>query len=151
MKQCEKIDLNIYNGTWECLPDMREGRCYFNPCLFSKWVYVCGVGSQMVEAFSPQSDSFLAFQPRLPESSSCCLFVRNNSLEVHSLNFISKFTAWQTGELVKRFQRRLPTPSDKRSNSQPVVDFTRDLYFIYQGNMVLSHNLETGMEVQSFT
>ena len=55
VEQCEKIDLNSGNLTWKSLPDMKEARWGFNPCLFKGDIYICG-NTYIVEAFSPQTD-----------------------------------------------------------------------------------------------
>lgn len=145
MKQCEKIDLNSPNCMWKALPDMKEDRFWFNPCLFSGYVYVCGKYSRLVEAFCPQTDSFLPFQVQLPEREACCLFVHNDLLIVHSYTYISKFTAEHTGQLFQHSQIRSQTPSDKCSNSPPAVNSTRGLYFLIWNGVVRGRSLETGL------
>ena len=140
--------MELNNRTWKALPDMREGRGYFNPCLFSGCVYLCGRDSQLVEAFSPQTDSFLPLQLSLPEDQHCCLYVHNNLLVVHSNQYISKFTVGQKGQLVQHSQVPSP-PVYKHSNSQPVVD--KGLFFLFQETQVVSFNMETGAQVRSFT
>lgn len=124
---------------------MREGRRCFNPCLFNAYVYLCGSGSLSLEAFAPQTDSFLPLQPQLPESSNCCLFVHNNLLVVHSQSYISKFAADRAEQLVQRSQVRSQKPANKHSNSQPVVDSALGLFFIIQKGQVLGFNIETSV------
>ena len=139
-------------STWKALPDMREGRSGFNPCLFSGSVYLCGGNSsQLVEAFSPQTDTFLPLQLQLPENSHRCVYVHNNLLVVHSYQYISKFTAGQGGQLIQHSQVRTQTPVNKHSNSQPVVDTTQGLFFLFQLTKVVSFNMETGAQVRTFT
>ena len=129
---------------------MREGKHSFNPCLFNEHVYVCGDGSQLVEAFSPQTDNFLPLQVLLPEANHCCLYVHSNLLVVHSSQYISKFAAGQTGQLAQYSQVRSQTPALKWFNSQPVVDLSRGLFFIFQRDKILSLNMETGDLMQRF-
>lgn len=143
MKECEKVDLS--NCTWKALPDMKEGRTFFNPCLFNDCVYVCGENSNLVEAFSPQTECFLPLQVELPEDSSCCLFVYNHLLVVHSTQYISKFSAGQAKQLVLHSQVSSP-PSNKYSNCPPVVDSA--LCFICQDGDVYSISLETGTSLK---
>lgn len=150
MKKCEKIDLKSHNCTWEALPDMREGRDCFNPCQFKGFVYVCGRGSQLVEAFSPQTDSFLPFPLQIPENSRCCLYVHNSFLVVQSEAYITKFAAGEAGKLVPHSQVRSTARVSNYSNSQPVVDPTLGILFIFQKDKVLSIMMETSVEVKSF-
>ena len=76
--------IELSNCRWKALPDMREGRYAFNPCLFSGFVYVCGCGSNSVEAFCPQTCSFLPLS--LPgRFFAYCLYVHKNLLVVHSI------------------------------------------------------------------
>ena len=150
MKQCEKIDLNSHNRSWKCLPNMQEGRFGFNPCLFSGCVYVCGQGSLLVEALFPPTDTFLPFQFQLPESRFCCLFVCNHLLTVHSENYISQFSAGQSGELLPSSQLPSRTRVSKGSNSQPVVNPGQNFYFIVFNGKTIKINLETGAEIQRF-
>lgn len=146
VKECEKIDACSLDRTWKALPDMREARCSFNPCAFNEFVYVCGWGSQLIQAFSPQTDSFLPFQLQLPEESPCCLYVHGSCLVVHSYQYISRFTE-QEEQLVQHLQIRSKKPNHKQSNSQPVVDPTRSLFFLIKQRKVLAFNMETGGKV----
>lgn len=145
------IDLAEHNRKWKALPDMREKRCNFNPCLFKEYVYLCGQGSKLMEAFSPQTESFLALQFQLPEDSACCLLVHNNLLVVHSSAYVSKFAAGQLVQSSQISSRHL----EKLFNSPPVVN--QGVFFIcHMGkgfrNMgdVLCFNIETGSLVQRF-
>lgn len=146
-QQCEKIDLSMHNRKWQPLPDMKEGRWAFNPCLFNEYVYVCGYGSRLVETFSPQTDRFLSLRVEVPENTACCLLVHNNLLVIHSENYISRFTAAQTGQLFQQTQVRCRY-SGRYSNSQPVVDSARGLYLIIWLGVAYSINLETGALLQ---
>lgn len=131
---------------------MNEGRSYFNPCEFSGYVYVYGFPSQYMEAFSPQTNSFLPLQlPQLPESTGCCLFTHNSKLVVHTTNYISKFALGQTGQLVQHSRAMSRGDVSKWSNSQPVLDPVRGFFFMIQGNGCVSLKMQTGEEVQFFT
>lgn len=129
---------------------MREGKGFGNPCLLSGYVYLCGFGSLLVEAFAPQTDTFLSLQLQLPENYPCCLYVHQNLLVVHSIQHIFKFSAGPAGHLTKHSQV-VSTPVNKGANSQPVVDPSRGLFFLIQAIQVLVIGMETGVEVQSFT
>lgn len=148
MKQSDKIDLYSHNRTWKTLPDMREGRCNFNPCLFNGYVYLCGQYSQQVEAFSPQTELFLRLQVEVPESTSCCLYVHNSLLVVHSKKCISKFTVGQSCRLSLQSQVRSQAFASERFNSQPVVDSSCGLCFIICAGKVFTINLESGAQAR---
>lgn len=145
LKQCEKFDLK--KRRWTSLPDMREARCYFNPCMFNGYVYLCG--ALLVEAFDPHTNSFATLQlPQLSELYSyCTVYVHNNLLVVHSAFYISKFAAEQETQLVQHCQVTARTTICKHSSSQPVLDTARGLFFIIQENKCLSFNMETGAEI----
>ena len=123
----------------------------FNPCLFRGYVYVCGQYSYLVEAFSPQTDSFLPLHLQLPENTDCCLYVHNNCLVVHSSEYISKFAAGQEGQLIQCSDFHSQRYADKYSNSQPVIDPYRKLFFILQDGICVSLSMETGLKVCSFS
>lgn len=127
---------------------MKESRGEFNPCLFNGFIYLCGSGSQLVEAFSPHTDSFLPLQVGVPEIRACCLFVHNDLLVVHSYQHISKFAAGQAGQLVLHSQVPAQIAASKLSNSQPVVDSIRGFYFLFYEGKVFTINLETGVKLR---
>lgn len=108
--------------------------------------------SKLVEVFSPLADLFLTHQLVLPEGAShCCLYVQNNLLVVHSYQHISKIAIEQSGQLVKRSQVKTESPVNKASNTQPVLDFVRSFFFLFQQDKCLCLHIETGLEVQRFT
>ena len=99
-----------------------------------------------MEAFSPDSDTFLPLHITLPEWSAYCLYVDNNLLVVNSENYILKYAVGPGGQLVE--QSRVKTPRVyKIQNSQPVVDRAQGLYFmVYEGECV-GVKMQTGEEV----
>jgi len=150
LKTCEKIDLEGYVRRWADLPSMQYGRGKFNPCWFHELLYLCGSSSSQMETFSPQTDLFLPYVYKLPEYESCCSYVHNNLLVVHSRNTIVKFTEGQSGQLVQHSQVRTKTTLGKNANSQPVVDATRGCFFIFKEHECLKINMKTGELIQSF-
>ena len=153
-KKCEKIDLKCHNRTWLSLPDMREVRRILNPCLFNGYVYICGSGSLLVEAFSPQTEHFLSFQLQHSPEFDCDLYVHNNLLVINSRSkFISRFEAGEAGQLAQHSQVNKqclpppPLPPFFWSSFQPVVDATKGLYYIPQFGKILCFNMETGLQV----
>lgn len=151
VKRCEKIDLNSHNRTWEALPDMKEYRKGFNPCLFNEIVYLYGWGSTLMEAFSLQANRFIPLKLQLPEKlSNPCLYVFNNLLVVHSDEHITKFSAQKAGKLTQQSQIHCLVCVAKNSNSQPVMDFSQGVFFVLQRSQVLVIDMETGVKVRSF-
>lgn len=149
VKNCEQLDLNSHNRKWKALPDMREGRNWFNPCLFRGYVYLCGRGSRRIEAFSPQTDSFFPLPLQLPENTGCCVYVHNCLLVVHTDKYISQFAAGPTGQLIQHSQVCSLSSRFKFSNSLPVV--AQDVFFIYQHQRIVSFSMKTGAQVRSLT
>ena len=124
---------------------MKEARCGFNPCLFNEYVYLCGFGSKQMEAFSPQTNDFRPLPlSQLPENSLKILYVDNNLLVVHSDNFISKFAAGQKGQLAHQSQFKTHNTVKKWTNSQPVLDPARGLFYLIQGHVCVCFDMETG-------
>lgn len=78
LKTCEKFQL--LGKRWTLLPSMRESRAEFNPCMLFGIVYLCGEGSFIMEAFNPETETFLPLQVTLPEDFACCLYVHNHLL-----------------------------------------------------------------------
>ena len=144
VKTCEKFQLP--NNQWTNLPSMKEARSRFNPCLFGGIVYLCGNNSTIMEAFAPETDTFLPnVQIPVPQNHYCCLYVDNDLLVVNIASFIVKFAAGEGGQLVKRSQVATPGIS-KEQCSQPVVDKARGLYFIIQSGTCVCFNMETGVQ-----
>ena len=97
-----------------------------------------------MEAFSPDSDTFLApLNITLPEESACCLYVDNNLLVVNSYEYILKYAVGPGGQLVE--QSRVNTPAVRKTqNSQPVVDRAQGLYFMVNKGKCVGVNMQTG-------
>jgi len=145
VKSCEKFELP--NNKWTALPDMREARAYFNPCLFNGIIYLCGYYSQIMEAFSPETDTFLPVQIPVLENASGCLYVDNDLLVLNMENHILKFAAGQGGQLDKR-SRVEASSFDRYQSSQPVVDKANGVYFMIKGGECLCFKMETGVQVK---
>ena len=95
-----------------------------------------------MEAFAPQTDTFLPVPlTLLPDNSACCLYVHNDLLVLHLKSCIVKF-AVERGQLVKRSEFQSPALS-KYQNSQPVVA-SGHVYMVWQGKCVC-FNMETGV------
>lgn len=127
---------------------MKESRFWFNPCLFNGYVYLCGYCTIKIEAFSPQTDSFIPLELNLRASYSCSLIVRDNLLLVQAFDSIYRYSAEPEGGLVLKSREELTKYADKSSNSHPVIDTARSLYYLIQQGKILACRLETGEGVQ---
>ena len=97
-----------------------------------------------MEAFAPQTDTFLPVPLTLPQQHRpCCLYVHNDLLVVHQDYYIVKF-AVEGGQLVKRSEVQCPA-GYKNQNSQPVVA-GGVVYMVDRGECV-RYNMETGAEL----
>ena len=100
-----------------------------------------------MEAFSPETNTFLAPIP-VPENSYNCLYVDNGQLVVHFNTYIRKYTAGPDGQLVMQSDVRKQVACNYFS-SQPVIDKTRGFYYNVNGGDGTScycYNLETGVQ-----
>ena len=135
---------------WVALPSMREAKEGFNPCEWRDSVYLCGYRSLAIEVLSLQTDQFLHIQLSIPESESCCLYVHNSLLVVHTFQHIYKFAGPQGGHLLLHSQTETRTGTNKCPNSRPVVDCGRGVFFYYQWDKCLCVDMESGELVQRF-
>ena len=141
LETCEKLPLGT--PQWRTLPNMNQTRVLFNPCLFGHLIYLCGSSSTTMEAFAPQTDTFLPVPLTLPSSNAYCLYVHNDLLVLHQFDYIVKF-AVEGGQLVKRSEVQCPAVN-KEQNSQPVVA-GGVVYMVWEGKCV-RFNMETGVEL----
>jgi len=148
LNTCERIDFR--NRTWTALPNMREAKECFNPCLFNANVYVCGYGSRLVEILSVQTSTWLPFSYTLPENSDCCLYAHTNCIVVHSYQYISRLAVGRTGQLMQGSMVQAQQGGRKYSNSQPVLDAAHIRFFVIQKEQCLCFHMETGLLVQGY-
>jgi hypothetical protein len=104
-----------------------------------------------MEAFSPQNKQFLPLQFQLPDYQGCCLFAYNGLLVVHSSEHVLKFGVGQAGQLVQLTQAKTSQIASKTPNSQPVLDISRGLFFIFDYDMCYCFHIETDEAVKHFT
>lgn len=140
---CEQFKLP--GDQWNLLPSMKEARGGFNPCMFLGIAYLSGHGSEIMEAFAPQTDTFLPLSIQLPQSSTCCLYVDNHLLVVHLKGFILKFAVGPDGQVVKQSEVA-SSPFGKVQNSHPIVNKARGLVYMISYGACVSFNMETGVE-----
>ena len=109
-------------------------------------MYLCGSGS--LEAFSPETETFLPFRLPLPDYGACCVYVDRDVLVVHSSSHITKFRTGERGQPVQLSATSSPQLK-KRQNSQPVLDKTRQVCYLVYDNKCMSFGMETGEKIAS--
>ena len=140
---CEKYQLQQH--TWTLLQPMKAPRYKFNPCLFNGNIYLCGYGSEVLEAFSPQNDQMLSFQLTMPAgtSSSCCMYVEDTMLVVHLKYNILRFRTAKAEQLIETSRQSTVTDAEWQ-NSQPVVNTALNVFYIVQYGTIYSVNMDSG-------
>jgi hypothetical protein len=113
---------------------MKEKRCSFNPCAFSKYVYLCGAGSAIMEVFDPETYTIFPSSITLPEDRSCLVAVENNQLIVMSKKYVARWGAGQGHSLVQ-LSYNTHLPFNVWSSMPPVIDSIKGLlYIVYAGS-----------------
>ena len=145
LNSCEKFEL--LRNSWRLLPDMHQGRAFFNPCLFRLLIYLCGAGSSTIEVFSPSTDSFLAIQIEIPMLQyACCMYVDGEELVVHFNDRVHRYGGGGDGGLVPVTQVATPVVN-KLQNSQPVVDREKRVFYVVKGAECVGFDMHTGVQV----
>lgn len=116
--------------------------------MFEGVIYLCGEGTVSMEAFAPDSNTFVPLNISLPQSSHCCLYVDSDLLVVNSTSYIVKYAMGPDGQLTQ--QSRVESPRlDKRQNSQPVVDRAQGLYFMIQDGKCMQVDMQREVQVKA--
>ena len=146
-KSCERFELQ--NNRWFRLPDMQYARYAFNPCVFRGLIYLSGAcDARVMEVFSPHQYT-LPVTLLLPEkSSTCCVYVDQDLLVLHSEKYIVKFEAGPNGQLRQVSQQQVPKGLKWQNSQQPVVDRTRGVFFIAIKSKCIKVSMETGEKVR---
>lgn len=110
------------------LPCMNQGRSLFNPCEFKGVVYLCGLGSDEIEAFCPKTCMFLLMDVRLPEDSACCVFVEAEELIILSVKYVTRWEVNEQHQLVlQKSSQHLGC--NLRCNTSPTVDSVNSIIY----------------------
>lgn len=138
LKTCEQLKIdseNLQHGYeqmegWRYVENqMEEGRAYFNPCEFRGKVYLCGRFSSLIEAFHPDTLSFLTLDFRFPEHTyPCCSFLHHHQLVILSRHYLVQIDTHSDGELALLACRQHPQLS-VMCNMAPVVTKEGTVYF----------------------
>ena len=124
---------------------MQEGKACFNPCEWRGLIYLCGSGS--LEAFSPETETFLPFLLTLPdEDQAYCVYVDSDQLVVHSYCHVAKFGAGEHGQPIQLSATASP-PASKQHSFQPVLDTTRRVFYLVYLEKCVCFRMETGEQM----
>jgi len=139
----EKIDVSSCASTWIALPGM-SAKGFFNPCMWKEWIYLCGCGSTAIEAFSPKTDLFTSLSPSLQSRFPSTVYISTmTSLSCIPLSTLSSWTCRGADSTLK-FHVKV---QDKWSNTQPVLDHARGLFFVFQRKACFCFRMKTGAQV----
>lgn len=108
---------------------MHTGRSFFTPCQFNSCLYLCGNGSDLIEAFDPVLSVFTLISARLPENSKCCAFVEDEKLVLISEKYTTKWVLGLGQQLFKVTTTR-HRDWDVSCNMAPVLDEGRKEAFL---------------------
>ena len=125
---------------------MQEARACFNPCEWRGAVYLCGLES--IEAFSPETETFLPFTIQIPplQDNGCCVYVDSDQLVVHSSGHIHKF-AVQPGRKLALVAEMQSSAEFMHQNSMPVVDKAREVFHLVWEGECFTYNMDTGVRL----
>ena len=141
---CERLGL-VETRVWEAQPDMTQARAYFNPCVFSDCIYLCGKGSSLLEAFHPQQSVYTTVDTQLPVAQECCLYIYRNTLIVRSFDWIAHYKLEGSEQRVA--MRTAETLGClKHQSSLPVVDQLNGLVYIVRVGKCYTIVAETGVK-----
>lgn len=118
MKSAELLSLE--DKSWRIVPDMKEARYCFNPCLYGGLIWLCGYGSTNIEALDPETNEYQrpVQAAQLPESHFCCSVEHENSLLVVSYGYLTRFKL-EGRNLAKLDERRETVSRTVWQNSNP--------------------------------
>ena len=136
------------------MPNMREARYYFNPCMYFGVIYICGYGSCLMEAFSlqPQEQFVPNFNITLPENRACCVYVADNLLVVHSFSWILKYKPGRNNQLLEEDSRKqFAAWADKYQNTLPVLNLVKKQIYMSYNNSCYIVNMESGLKVNTIS
>jgi len=129
---CECLQLRR-TKRWQSLPHMHSPRSNFNPCIYHAVIYLCGFGSNEIEAFHPQKKCYLQLNLQLPETSACCLYSVCDVLVVHSSQYGARYRLNAEGVLEELQRAPRQGSCMKYQQSQPVVVEREVVWGVWDG------------------
>ena len=134
LRDCEQ--LSRQQDIWRSLPCMQDARSNSAPCEYQELVYLCGIGTQSIEAFNPEACSFRSFQAEQPEMYSACLMiVERGQLVILTENFVTRWTAGENREIMQCTQTQRKGYS-LNCSMPPVLDINSGvIYYLYMDNV----------------
>ena len=112
--------MRVDEKSWRPIPDMKEARYCFNPCLYNGMIYLCGYGTVNMETFNPETCEFVSpsLSVTLPESHFCCTVEHEGHLLVVSYSYITRYKM-EGSSLIKVDERREQVSRTVWQNSSP--------------------------------
>ena len=132
----------IFHKNWRKLPKMTTGRSNFNPCFYHNFVFLCGFGSEEMEAFDPVASIYIPLNVKLRENTPCCLLTLCNSLVVWSYQYIHLFSCEEPGKIQEKTRVERQKQCLKYQNSQPVTG--KDAIWCIWDHQIWSFSSKTG-------
>jgi len=123
---------------------MSQARAYFNPCVFSDLIFLCGKGSSLLEAFHPRQSLFTVVDTKLSIAEECCLYIYKNELIVRSLDWAAHYSLQVEGVTRVALGSSVQVESVKHQSSLPVVDELNGLVYIVRLGKCYTLLAETG-------
>lgn len=122
-------------------------RYYFNPSGYHQYLYLCGKGSEAIEAFHTHTYLFSVLLIRLPENSECCSFIENDQLVIISSHYLTRFVRKEDYELMQVATIVCQDEYEMDSNMAPAVDSVNGLLYIAENRVVTCFDWN-GLEVK---
>ena len=117
MKSCEEY--RFQTKMWRTIPDMKEARDGFNPCLHNEAVYLIGgSNASTAEQFIPQTETFLLLNIALPKADCSIALIEGDEIVVLQRDAVYR---WKLNSNERTFRETRLTGSPSWSNCSPVV------------------------------
>lgn len=146
LKVCEEWDRQ--QGTWQDLPSMVNTRSLFDPCEFHSLLYICGYGSNCIEAFNPVTRLFTVISTLLLHNSGCLSVRYCDQLFILSTAGVSIWKEEKDQGLVHVCSVNSHQQYYMWSNIMPVVDEVNGVMYTVDCGACFCINLEDGSRRQ---
>lgn len=143
---CESLQLRPVKR-WQSLPHMQFARSNFNPCLYQAIIYLCGFGSNEVEAFNPQQKRYSPLNLQIPESTACCIYPSCGLLVIHSTQYVSRYRLNAEGTLEELPRAPRQGNCMKYQHSQPVAAMESGVVWCAWDKRCWGFSMKTGERI----
>lgn len=111
------------------MPNLASARSRLSVCEFSHFLYICGDGSDLIEAYDVRTGLFDTVEVKLPEDSACCLVRDKQELVVISGKYATRWRAGEGCQLVQITKSKHPK-CEVSSNSTPLLMADNGLIYL---------------------